>query len=156
MPPNSPHGSRWTGLGLACLLTLQAQWPGAHAQVAEIEKASNDSLLWGPYKPNLYFGVRPRIPKSLTGGLLWTRVEDYQNVQNSEYSSSSSSTRHGSASNGSTDTPEVNSTATAGTDPMQLSGTRASSTSSMATAGTNTTCAAAAARRSTTRPIAST
>jgi hypothetical protein len=156
MPPNSPHGSRWTGLGLACLLTLQAQWPGAHAQVAEIEKASNDSLLWGPYKPNLYFGVRPRIPKSLTGGLLWTRVEDYQNVQNSEYSSSSSSTRHGGASNGSTDTPEVNSTATAGTDPMQLSGTRASSTSSMATAGTNTTCAAAAARRSTTRPIAST
>lgn len=102
MPPNSPHGSRWTGLGLACLLTLQAQWPGAHAQVAEIEKASNDSLLWGPYKPNLYFGVRPRIPKSLTGGLLWTRVEDYQNVQNSEYSSSSSS--NGSASNGSTNT----------------------------------------------------
>ena len=101
MPPNSPHGSRWTGLGLACLLTLQAQWPGAHAQVAEIEKASNDSLLWGPYKPNLYFGVRPRIPKSLTGGLLWTRVEDYQNVQNSEYSSSSSSS---SASNGSTNT----------------------------------------------------
>lgn len=55
------------------------------AQVAEIEKASNDSLLWGPYRPNLYFGVRPRIPKSLMGGLMWTRVEDYSSVQNSEY-----------------------------------------------------------------------
>ncbi|KAF2710732.1 glycoside hydrolase family 63 protein [Pleomassaria siparia CBS 279.74] len=52
------------------------------AQVAEIEKASNDSLLWGPYRPNLYFGVRPRIPKSFMGGLMWTRVEDYASVQN--------------------------------------------------------------------------
>ncbi|KAF2878582.1 glycoside hydrolase [Massariosphaeria phaeospora] len=53
----------------------------ASAQVAEIERASNASLLWGPYRPNLYFGVRPRIPKSLMGGLLWTRVEDYSSVQ---------------------------------------------------------------------------
>lgn len=83
MPRNSRHGSRWTGL--ACLLALQAQWLGASAQVAEIEKASNDSLLWGPYRPNLYFGVRPRIPKSLMGGLLWSRVEDYQSVQNSKH-----------------------------------------------------------------------
>lgn len=82
MPRNARHGSLWTGL--ACLLTLQSQLPFANAQVAEIEKASNDSLLWGPYRPNLYFGVRPRIPKSLMGGLLWTRVEDYQSVQNSE------------------------------------------------------------------------
>ncbi|KAF2015320.1 glycoside hydrolase family 63 protein [Aaosphaeria arxii CBS 175.79] len=63
-------------LGLLSLVSL------ASAQVAEIEKASNASLLWGPYRPNLYFGVRPRIPKSLMGGLLWTRVEDYQSVQN--------------------------------------------------------------------------
>ena len=83
MPPNSRYGSLWTGL--TCLLTIQSQLPFANAQVAEIEKASNDSLLWGPYRPNLYFGVRPRIPKSLMGGLLWTRVEDYQTVQNSEH-----------------------------------------------------------------------
>ncbi|KAI7389565.1 glycoside hydrolase, partial [Hortaea werneckii] len=44
-------------------------------------KASNDSLLWGPYRPNVYFGVRPRLPKSLTTGLLWGRVEDFQSVQ---------------------------------------------------------------------------
>ncbi|KAF2855245.1 glycoside hydrolase family 63 protein [Plenodomus tracheiphilus IPT5] len=67
--------------GLACLLTLQSL-PLMSAQVADIEKATNASLLWGPYRPNLYFGVRPRIPKSLMGGLMWTRVEDYSSVQN--------------------------------------------------------------------------
>ncbi|KAL1641413.1 Processing alpha glucosidase I [Diplodia intermedia] len=49
--------------------------------VQQIERASNESLLWGPYKPNLYFGVRPRIPKSVAAGLLWSRVEDFRSVQ---------------------------------------------------------------------------
>ncbi|KAK3672843.1 Processing alpha glucosidase I [Recurvomyces mirabilis] len=44
-------------------------------------KESNDTLLWGAYRPNVYFGVRPRLPKSLTTGLLWSRVEDFQSVQ---------------------------------------------------------------------------
>jgi mannosyl-oligosaccharide glucosidase len=68
---------------LGLLATLLSFVAIINAQVAEIEKASNESLLWGPYRPNLYFGVRPRIAKSLMGGLLWTRVEDYQSVQNS-------------------------------------------------------------------------
>jgi hypothetical protein len=68
--------------GFACLLALQLS--SVSAQVADIEKATNASLLWGPYRPNLYFGVRPRIPKSLMGGLLWTRVEDYSSVQTCE------------------------------------------------------------------------
>ena len=52
--------------------------------LAEHAKLSNDSLLWGPYRPNLYFGVKPRIPKSLLTGLLWAKVDDYQTVQDSE------------------------------------------------------------------------
>ena len=77
--------TRHSGLltGLLCLLATQL--PLANAQVADIEKATNASLLWGPYRPNLYFGVRPRIPKSLMGGLLWSRVEDYASVQNCKY-----------------------------------------------------------------------
>ena len=71
-------GPNWTLKTLAvstcCLLAV--------AQESVFTKASNDSLLWGPYKPNLYFGVRPRIPKSISTGLLWTRVEDYTSVQN--------------------------------------------------------------------------
>lgn len=46
--------------------------------------ASNGSLLWGPYRPNLYFGVRPRIPQSLLTGLMWAKVNHVATVQNSE------------------------------------------------------------------------
>jgi hypothetical protein len=80
MTRENRYSSLWTGL--LCLLAVPL--PCTDAQVADIEKATNASLLWGPYRPNLYFGVRPRIPKSLMGGLLWTRVEDYSSVQNSE------------------------------------------------------------------------
>lgn len=50
---------------------------------AENAKLSNDSLLWGPYRPNLYFGIRPRLPKSLLTGLLWARVDSFDAVQHS-------------------------------------------------------------------------
>lgn len=37
--------------------------------------AKNDaSLLWGPYRPNLYVGIRPRVPDSLLMGLMWGRL----------------------------------------------------------------------------------
>jgi Glycosyl hydrolase family 63 N-terminal domain len=51
--------------------------------------ALNGSLLWGPYRPNLYFGIRPRIPKSLLAGLMWAKVDNFATVQNSECCSSS-------------------------------------------------------------------
>lgn len=51
--------------------------------IREAGRASNESLLWGPYKSNLYFGVRPRIPKSLTAGLIWGKVDDYAGAQQS-------------------------------------------------------------------------
>ncbi|KAF2097063.1 mannosyl-oligosaccharide glucosidase-like protein [Rhizodiscina lignyota] len=67
---------RIADLGLLCLIfPILSLWSSL------LEKASNNSLLWGPYRPNLYFGVRPRIPMSLLTGLMWARVEDYQSVQ---------------------------------------------------------------------------
>ncbi|KAI5865551.1 glycoside hydrolase family 63 protein [Durotheca rogersii] len=48
----------------------------------EIGRLNNQSLLWGPYRPNLYFGIRPRIPLSLTTALLWAKVDNYVDVQN--------------------------------------------------------------------------
>jgi mannosyl-oligosaccharide glucosidase len=45
------------------------------------DKAGNDSLLWGTYRPNLYFGTRPRIPESLMSGLLWFNGKDFQGFQ---------------------------------------------------------------------------
>ena len=70
---------------LGILLSLLSLTLGEVAQevLTENAKRSNESLLWGPYRPNLYFGVRPRIPKSLMTGLLWAKVDSFQGVQNS-------------------------------------------------------------------------
>ena len=47
---------------------------------AEIGRQNNASLFWGPYKPNLYFGVRPRTPNALWTGLMWGKVNNYDDV----------------------------------------------------------------------------
>lgn len=39
-----------------------------------------DNLLWGAYRPNLYFGLRPQIPQSLLTGLIWFGTQDYTSV----------------------------------------------------------------------------
>ncbi|KAF9514510.1 glycoside hydrolase family 63 protein [Hydnum rufescens UP504] len=36
------------------------------------------SLLWGTYRPNLYFGLRPRLPHTLMTGLMWHGLQDWQ------------------------------------------------------------------------------
>lgn len=72
---------------LIALLSCLSSAVGEATQevLAENAKVSNESLLWGPYRPNLYFGVRPRIPKSLLTGLLWAKVDSFQGVQNSAF-----------------------------------------------------------------------
>ncbi|OCH95312.1 glycoside hydrolase family 63 protein [Obba rivulosa] len=40
----------------------------------------SDSLLWGVYRPNLYFGIRPKIPQSLMTGLVWFSTDGYQSI----------------------------------------------------------------------------
>jgi mannosyl-oligosaccharide glucosidase len=49
----------------------------------EIARASNQSLLWGPYRPNVYFGVKPRIPNSFFAGLMWAGVNNFKAFQHS-------------------------------------------------------------------------
>ena len=49
--------------------------------LSEIGRSTNQSLLWGPYRPNLYFGVKPRLPNSLLTGLMWVALEDFRQVQ---------------------------------------------------------------------------
>jgi hypothetical protein len=39
------------------------------------------SLLWGTYRPQLYHGVRARLPKSLMTGLMWFGLNDYKGFQ---------------------------------------------------------------------------
>ncbi|CAN6616558.1 mannosyl-oligosaccharide glucosidase [Trichomonascus vanleenenianus] len=51
------------------------------------DRLSNDSLLWNPYRSNLYFGVRPNgIPHSLMSGLMWYNADTYQGIQNIRHS----------------------------------------------------------------------
>lgn len=76
-------------LALSLSLAVAGLGRGAAAQAgdesvlfSETARLNNDSLLWGPYRPNLYFGVRPRIPKSLVSGLMWGRADTYTDLQN--------------------------------------------------------------------------
>ncbi|KIK63875.1 glycoside hydrolase family 63 protein [Collybiopsis luxurians FD-317 M1] len=52
---------------------------------AAYSSSVNDSLLWGPYRPNLYFGLRPRIPQSLMTGLIWFGTQDYTSIGQSRH-----------------------------------------------------------------------
>lgn len=54
---------------------------------AELGRLNNQSLFWGPYRPNLYFGVRPRVPHSLMTALMWSNVDDYQGPRESRWTS---------------------------------------------------------------------
>jgi mannosyl-oligosaccharide glucosidase len=67
---------------LAAAAVVAAEDP-SNIPFQEVARETNQSLLWNPYRPNVYFGVRPRIPKSLVGGLLWSRVDNFQDVQHS-------------------------------------------------------------------------
>lgn len=74
----------WRVQALAVFLFwLQLAHGQDQAVLSENTGRSHETLLWGPYRPNLYFGVRPRIPKSLTTGLLWAKVDSFQDVQSS-------------------------------------------------------------------------
>ncbi|ROW07331.1 hypothetical protein VMCG_03705 [Cytospora schulzeri] len=44
--------------------------------VAVSRDDSVDWQTWGPYRPNLYFGVRPQIPETLLMGLMWASGDD--------------------------------------------------------------------------------
>lgn len=50
--------------------------------ILEYTQQSNASLLWGPYRSNLYFGVRPKgIPNSFMSGLIWYNIDDYTGLK---------------------------------------------------------------------------
>lgn len=66
---------------VSSLLATTCAVLAAAEESSVFSKASNESLLWGPYRPNLYFGLRPRLPQSILTGLLWGRVEDFSTIQ---------------------------------------------------------------------------
>jgi len=63
------------------LPALAAADDGESVLHSEVSRAHNQSLFWGPYKPNLYFGVRPRVPQGLWTGLMWGKVNDFDTLR---------------------------------------------------------------------------
>lgn len=70
----------------AFLLWLGTVFCQDHRILSEYSRHSNSSLLWGPYRPNLYFGVRPRLPSSLLTGLMWYNSDSFQGIQHTRHS----------------------------------------------------------------------
>ncbi|RKF60969.1 putative mannosyl-oligosaccharide glucosidase [Erysiphe neolycopersici] len=70
-------------VALACVTLVQATQDdsGTKEKLTQALLSVNNTYLWGSYRPNLYFGIKPRIPESFLGGLMWARVEDFASVQ---------------------------------------------------------------------------
>jgi mannosyl-oligosaccharide glucosidase len=55
-------------------LSITCQFSSAHRGVTQLSKPHQDdrtAMLWGPFRPNLYFGLRARTPDSPLIGLMW-------------------------------------------------------------------------------------
>ncbi|SNX84466.1 related to ER glucosidase I [Melanopsichium pennsylvanicum] len=50
-------------------------------EAIEAQAQADASLLWGSYRPQIYFGLRPRLPDSLLTGLAWFSLKDYTGFQ---------------------------------------------------------------------------
>lgn len=49
------------------------------------EKVNKDTLKWGPYRSNVYLGVRPRIPESIITGLMWFPAKSFDGMQKAKH-----------------------------------------------------------------------
>lgn len=65
--------ARFRTLAIAALSAILS------AGASDAEDA-NASLFWGTYRPNLYFGMRPRVPNTLMTGMMWHGLNDYQSL----------------------------------------------------------------------------
>ncbi|KAG0246517.1 Processing alpha glucosidase I [Mortierella sp. GBA43] len=85
-----PHGIMATDPSLNAANSFQDNFRyAAGAGQGSLEDAShaaaaaqNQSLQWGIYRPNLYFGTRPRLPNTVMTGLMWfgTQYEDESEI----------------------------------------------------------------------------
>lgn len=72
--------AHWVSAATLALSVSAADEPSS-VLTTEIGRQNNQSLFWGPYKSNLYFGVRPRTPDALWTGLMWGKVDNYHDIQ---------------------------------------------------------------------------
>ncbi|KAJ2222983.1 Processing alpha glucosidase I [Coemansia sp. RSA 520] len=65
---------------------LAASSLAASNDIDDIQRKLDSDLQWGTYRPNLYFGTRPRLPSSLLSGLIWFGLDNQRNWQNTRHS----------------------------------------------------------------------
>lgn len=62
----------------AILATLALVAPTLSKTVDSSLYSNEAPLLWGPYRPSLYLGIRPRVPESLVAGLMWGKLDEQE------------------------------------------------------------------------------
>ncbi|KAK5723472.1 Processing alpha glucosidase I [Elasticomyces elasticus] len=65
---------------LLLLLILFCNFTAALPALEHASPSSHASLLWGPYRPGIYLGIRPRLPETLLMGVMWTNADDAARV----------------------------------------------------------------------------
>ncbi|KNG47968.1 glycoside hydrolase family 63 protein [Stemphylium lycopersici] len=78
---------------LALVLAIIAPTPASADD--DTVSSNSRSLQWGPFRPNLYLGLRPRIPKSVIAGLMWGRLEDIETTLRHNVNQSEGMARYG-------------------------------------------------------------
>lgn len=64
---------------LAAILGALALVAPTLSKTVDSSLYSNEApLLWGPYRPNLYLGIRSRVPESLVAGLMWGKLDEQE------------------------------------------------------------------------------
>ncbi|KTW28532.1 hypothetical protein T552_01792 [Pneumocystis carinii B80] len=61
--------------------TIYTQTKGLEYLSEKVEMAESASLFWGPYRPNLYMGIRSRDPEGMLMGIMWTGVDNYTQIK---------------------------------------------------------------------------
>lgn len=70
--------------GLVAALVALSSMAAAEDDTGQFGQQHNESLFWGPYKPNLYFGLRSRAPHGLWMGMAWAKMEQFSDLQTGE------------------------------------------------------------------------
>lgn len=53
-----------------------------------LAQSYNESMFWGTYRPNLYFGMKTRSSKPFLTGIMWQGLEDLNQEHNAYVSTS--------------------------------------------------------------------
>lgn len=72
--------------GLLLLLPLLTFADAAVKDTKAVDSAvTKNWLKWGPYRPGLYFGVRPNVAETLLMGLMWGNGDDEETLLKSTH-----------------------------------------------------------------------